>query len=321
MIVVWRVTTRCNHSCKFCAYDQSLPLVRSVVDSEQVQRVGRLLVDYQRHTGKSVLLSWLGGEPFLWKPMLSVTRELFDLGLRLSTTTNGSTLGNEQHRAWAIAYLRELTISIDGAAVLHDSVRGTPGGWLKLKSQIQQLARERDRAQSLLRLRINTVLMHQNIHQFAAQCEEWANWGIQDITFNQLGGRDRPEFYPMHRLLPSDMAYLKALMPELRERLALQGVSLCGGEAYVERMSRSAQGETYPVLDCSPGERFIFIDENGIASPCSFTIGEYGVPVSNWIDWQDVQDAPKVWSAMRTQSTASSCKDCMATHLFEKFES
>jgi MoaA/NifB/PqqE/SkfB family radical SAM enzyme len=321
MIVVWRVTTRCNHSCRFCAYDQSLPLSRSNVDTEQVLRVGHLLADYQRNTGKPVLLSWLGGEPFLWKPMPQLTQELFDLGLRLSTTTNGSTLGNELHRAWAIAYLRELTISIDGAADTHDSVRGTAGGWLKLKSYIQRLSYERQEARSSLKLRVNTVLMRQNIYQFAEQCEEWASWGVQEITFNQLGGRDRPEFYPMHRLLPGDIAYLKAMLPQLRHRLALQGISLCGGDTYLDRMSRSAEGVAYPVVDCSPGQRFVFIDENGIASPCSFTTDQYGVPVSSWRDWQDVRDASQVWRDMQKQSVASPCSDCMATHLFEKFQS
>ncbi len=321
MIVVWRVTTRCNHSCQFCAFDQSLPLVRTSADTSEVVRVGRLLSDYQRHTGKHVLLSWLGGEPFLWKPMFPITEELFASGLRLSTTTNGSTLSNENHRAWAITHLRELTISIDGAADTHDALRGTPGGWFKLKSQIQQLAFESQQARSSLRLRINTVLMHQNIRQFAAQCEEWARWGIQDITFNQLGGRDRPEFYPRHRLLPLDIAYFKALLPELRQSLARQGVSLCGGDTYLNRMSLSAKGENHPVIDCSPGERFIFIDEHGMASPCSFTTDQYGVPVSNWNDWRDVQDTSRVWRDMRSQSVAPPCNDCMATHFFEKFQS
>lgn len=320
MIVVWRVTTQCNHACKFCAYDQSLPFSRINTDGAQALRIGLLLAEYQQQTGKPVLLSWLGGEPFLWRHLFPVTEHLSAAGLCLSTTTNGSTLGNARHRQWAASHLHELTISIDGDANAHDAVRGTPGGWLKLKTAVQQLAEDCARTDSPLRLRINTVLMHQNIHQFSAQCEEWARWGIQEITFNQLGGRDRPEFYPAHRLLPTDIAYLKSMLPDLRHRLATQGVRLCGQEAYLKRITHSAQNAPYPVDDCAPGEQFIFIDEHGLASPCSFTTNSYGIPIDSWQRWQDVRDLSHTWRSMRTCARSPSCSDCMATHHFEKFQ-
>jgi MoaA/NifB/PqqE/SkfB family radical SAM enzyme len=80
MIVVWRVTQRCNLSCPFCAYDRSSSWPRRDADAAVVRRFGGVLAEYQRSTGDRVLVSWMGGEPFLFPPLseLSVwfTKEL-----------------------------------------------------------------------------------------------------------------------------------------------------------------------------------------------------------------------------------------------------
>ena len=76
------------------------------------------------------------------------------------------------------------------------------------------------------RLRANVVLMRNTIADFEALCMELAGWGIAEITFNQLGGRDRPEFFPAHRLLPDDAAWLTSEIPRLRARLNGLGVQL-----------------------------------------------------------------------------------------------
>ena len=51
MIVVWRITTRCNLSCPFCAYDRRLPFDRSSADPETIRRFLEILANYQQATG------------------------------------------------------------------------------------------------------------------------------------------------------------------------------------------------------------------------------------------------------------------------------
>lgn len=69
MIVLWRVTERCNLACGFCAYDRRLPGIRLEAQSADVKRFAGLLGAYQQVTGTRVLVSWLGGEPLLWEPL------------------------------------------------------------------------------------------------------------------------------------------------------------------------------------------------------------------------------------------------------------
>src|SRR5688500_12066219 len=96
MIVVWRVTTQCNLACGFCAYARDLPLPRVEADENVVLRFARLLAIYQERRADPVMISWLGGEPLLWKPIerLSALIER-ELGLRVSATTNGTALKSE----------------------------------------------------------------------------------------------------------------------------------------------------------------------------------------------------------------------------------
>ena len=72
MILLWRVTTRCNYSCGFCAYDRQLTIPRLSIDPAEAERVALLAAEVARDRGEDLLLSWLGGEPLLWPPFADV---------------------------------------------------------------------------------------------------------------------------------------------------------------------------------------------------------------------------------------------------------
>src|SRR5262245_48574777 len=133
MVVVWRVTERCNLSCKFCAYDRELSRPRRDASPECIRDFGAVLAEHQRVTGDSVLVSWLGGEPLLWQPLTELTRMFCsDYGLRVSTTTNGTRLSSAEMRAHLLEYYSELTISVDAIGRLHDELRGWSQGFARL---------------------------------------------------------------------------------------------------------------------------------------------------------------------------------------------
>jgi MoaA/NifB/PqqE/SkfB family radical SAM enzyme len=257
-----------------------------------VLRVATALADYQNLTGQPVLLSWLGGEPLLWKPLAGLTKAVRALGLEVSATTNGTTLGSSAMRRHLCDAYKELTISVDGFSSLHDPMRGWSGGFEKLRRWVPTLAAEARAGGSALKLRANIVLMHQTIAAFPALCEELASWGIAELTFNQLGGRDRPEFYPARRLTLADVGTLEAQLPRLRGRLAETSTTLIGGDKYLDRIRASAMDEANPVEDCSPGESFLFIDERGRIAPCSFTNEDYAVSIDDIASALDIAALP-----------------------------
>lgn len=322
MIVVWRVTERCNLSCAFCAYDRRLPGTRHEVEPQIVRRFAEVLGAYQAVSGDPVLLSWIGGEPLLWRPVFDVSAYLHKtFGIRLSATTNGTTLHLPEVQRGILAYFNELTVSVDGFADFHEAMRRWPGGWQRLRAAVRQLADARDAADGSLKLRANIVVMHDNLPAFTELCEELADWGFNEITFNQLGGRDRPEFFPAHRLRAEDARALSALIPSLQGKLALRGIRLCANEQYLQRIEASSENRSLPVADCGPGQRFVFIDERNRIAPCHFTSEEFGIPLTEMKTAQDLLNLPTRFSAARRCTPQSACSDCPSTQVFAKFAS
>jgi MoaA/NifB/PqqE/SkfB family radical SAM enzyme len=324
VIVIWRVTTACNLSCGFCAYAKDLPFARSSVEPEVVRGFARVLAEYRRASDERVLLSWLGGEPLLWAPWRELSAELKAFDLQVSATTNGSTLGSPSVRAFVVENLAELTVSVDGIGAVHDRLRDSPGGFDRLERDVRALIRERVLAGRGPRIRVNTVLMADNVEQFAALCERLATWGVDEISFNQLGGNDRPEFHATHRLHLTDVERFAAELPHARESLAARGVRLLGGDRYLERLRATASGRSIRVAECQPaeplsGEQTLFITEAGIVAPCSFTTADYGVPVSEIDSVAALRALPAGVRAKRAAQRSRWCDDCPSTQLFDKF--
>jgi MoaA/NifB/PqqE/SkfB family radical SAM enzyme len=321
MIVVWRVTERCNLACGFCAYDRRLERSRRDADPAAMLAFGSALAAYQRAAGDPVLVSWLGGEPLIWSPLERLTTAfVHDLGLRVSVTTNGTALASEKVRAHVLDSYDEVTVSVDALGAAHDAMRGWRGGFSQLRRVVPLLAAGRRSPRP--RLRANVVLMRDNVAGFADLCLELAGWGFDEITFNQLGGNDRPEFWAEHRISPNDVDRLAGDLMELRQALAMRGVTLRGGDRYVERIRSSASGRRLRVHDCGPGERFLFVSERGIVSPCSFTESALGIPIAELWSGADVAALPARFGAARTARRASMavCDDCPSTQVFAKFE-
>ena len=312
-VVVWRITERCNLSCGFCAYSRTLERSRREADPAEVLRFGRVLAAFQEATGQRVLVSWLGGEPLLWPALAELSATFSDtLGLALSTTTNGTALASPRVREMLATHFAELTVSIDGLTDFHDRVRGWPGGFASLRESVRALEGPALR-------RANTVLMRDNIADYPALCRELATWGFRELTFNQLGGNDRPEFHAIHRLHAEQVRALWAALPALRNELAARGVTLRGSPAYLRRIEATTSGARLPVEDCQPGARFLFIDEMGRAAPCSFTAAGYSVPISELRTVADLRNLPQRFATMRSAQRLAPCLDCHSTQVCEKF--
>lgn len=320
MILLWRITTRCNFACAFCAYDRRLGGTRHSVDPAEVERVALLAGELAARSGERLLLSWLGGEPLLWPPLLDLSDRLArHPGIALSLTGNGTRLGDPAVRQRLLQSFAELTLSLDGPEALHDALRGAPGSFARVRAAIAALVTERRARGASFKLRVNAVVMRETLPHFADLCLMLADWGVDEITFNQLGGRDRPEFFPHQRLSSADAARLAALVPQLKAQLGAQGVRLCASPDYLARIDASSRGEALPVPDCGLGKQFLFVDELGRIAPCSFTPADYGIAVSTIRTPGDLAALPARFRAARSSAPAADCADCPSTQHFGKF--
>jgi hypothetical protein len=163
--------------------------------------------------------------------------------------------------------------------------------------------------------------MRENIHAFEAFCMEIADWGIRELTFNQLGGIDRPEFYPDHRLLPDQAAWLAGELPRIQQKASDRGLKVFGTSPYLERISASSRDVAVSIEDCNPGRNFLFINEENVISPCNFTTESYGIPVSEITDVEALMKMPDRFHTNQRYSRAEPCNNCLSTQVFEKFSS
>ena len=326
LVVVWRVTEACDLRCAYCGYSGELPRRRAEADLAAVLAWGRVLGDYAAQARREVMVSWLGGEPLGWPGWQAAARKFRqDYGLGLSVTTNGTRLEAEAVRQALVSDFAELTLSLDGPPAVHDGLRQAPGLSRRLERGVRLLRELRDRQGSALRLRLNAVLMRETVHALDALCRIAAGWGFDLLTFNGLGGRDRPEFFPEHRLLPEHLDELRAALPGLRSHWAAQGLTLCGSEQYLARLAAAAAGRPVPV-DAGPGnvcqrsgEAFWFVDESGWVSPCSYTSAIYGRRLADLAAPEALRALPEEWAQARREALAPACGDCPSTQVFGKF--
>jgi sulfatase maturation enzyme AslB (radical SAM superfamily) len=320
LVIVWRITEACNLNCQFCAYSKALQKPTHSADRSEVERFGRLLFEYKKNTGREILVSWLGGEPFLWKPILELSELFAQNGIKIATTTNGTPFTSPKIRQHVLDNYTELTFSLDGLADFNDWARMQTGLFAQLETNIKALQAEKIAQNRPLKLRVNTILMRENIAHFETLCEQLAAWGIQELTFNQLGGNDRPEFYPANRLTPEQVEDFIQNFEPLRLRAAARGLKIFGSPQYLNRFICTSKGLKIPIADCKPGAWFWFIDEQARMSPCSFTVGGYNLPLASIQTIADLEAVPARFSDLRAQNILPACMDCHSTQVFEKFD-
>lgn len=335
-VVVVRVSTDCTLGCQFCGFSRDLRLPSRSIDWTVLEKLGRSLQRFQESSNREVLVAWLGGEPFLWRDWRRASRFYHEqLGLGLAVTTNGIALKSPAIREDVLRWFKEITISIDGLAESHDRLRQRPGMFAELEQVVRTLVSESrsdltkddysiqfqeniaTHLSAPLVLRVNTVLTRHNIESFPKFCREMAQWGFNEITFNQLGGNDRPEFYPENRLLPEQVRRLGDVLPELQREMSKCGLFLKGSEAYLRRMLASSEETKIPVEDCGPGESFLFVDELGRLSPCSFTSTDFSDMNTESLS---IEDLALKFAEKRHTNRPNACADCLATHISAKFE-
>ncbi len=263
------------------------------------------------------MVSLLGGEPFLWSDWESVALRLVQLGLKVSATTNGLALENPRIATQVAQCMDEITFSIDGESQAHDLLRAMPGLHHRLERIVRSFINRRADRKPLVR--VNSVLTRHNIGQFESFAHQMADWGVDQLTFNQLGGNDRPDFYPHNRLLETQVKSFREAFPRWQSDLRRRGLDLLGSDGYLHRIECTSRNEAIAIDDCSPADGFLFVDESGRASPCSFTSDSLGVAIDTLTSATAIESLTEHWRQHRKQSRPKVCDDCHATHLHSKF--
>jgi MoaA/NifB/PqqE/SkfB family radical SAM enzyme len=228
-------------------------------------------------------------------------------------------LDTEEARKNVLEHFSEIVFSLDGFEKCHDRIRQRKGAFAKTSRAISQLSAQKAITGKPLSVQVNTILLRENIDEFRQFCEYLVSLGVNSLTFNQLGGFDRPEFYGDNRLLPEQVEQFSQNLPQIKREYADRGLTIYGGALYLERLRSSSQNQKIPVAECWPGKWFWFINENGFISPCSYTTYEYRLPTKTIQTINDIDHAEHVFRDMRKNRCSHWCGDCHCTQNHDKF--
>jgi MoaA/NifB/PqqE/SkfB family radical SAM enzyme len=306
--------------CKFCSYSCDVERKRDSADDIEVNRLMSVISEYRKSSDKEILISWIGGEPFLWKNIISFSKVLFENGIEVSTTTNGLLLNDSDTITNISKYFSEIVFSIDSFKECDDDVRSCKGHFETVTRNIRMLDSVRKKMNSKLKIKVNTILMRRNVDRFEEFCGFLTELGVDEVTFNQLGGYDRPEFYDDNRLLTGQVLGLVAKLPYMKKSFAEKGLIIHGSENYNERILMTTRNEKNPISECNPGSWFWFINENGFISPCSYTSYEYMYSTKNIVCVNDVNKVEDYFREKRKINRSHWCDDCYCTQVYDKFE-
>jgi AdoMet-dependent heme synthase len=131
-ILPWRCTFSCDSNCTHCASAGKTPFPDEVDTSDAMH-----IVDQIYDFGAS----WLGisgGEPLLRKDLFEIVRYAKKVGLNVSIITDGHLFDDKTFENIVKNEVR-VSVSIDGAEKINDSIRGK-GTYVKAVSAIEQLS-------------------------------------------------------------------------------------------------------------------------------------------------------------------------------------
>ena len=278
-LVIFFVTSVCNAKCRTCFYWPELNQ-RGDLTWDEIRTLSRTMPSFTD--------LWLsGGEPMLRKELADIVR-LFYLnnGVRWTNLpTNG--LLPERTAEWVERILLEnpelrldLNVALDGLYEMQDSIRATPGNFVKTLKTLQAIQPAR-RKHAHLRVNVNTVICADNFDHILEIAEfVKARCSVDGHYFNIIRGN---ALEPGLKNIPAGR--LPALYRELQKVYAyyaptilkrLDGIEKRFGHAYYQgtlalhnkiQLENIDSPHPWP-MPCTASETSIVIDYNGDVRAC-----------------------------------------------------
>jgi MoaA/NifB/PqqE/SkfB family radical SAM enzyme len=165
--IYWNVNSVCNLRCKMCdvgTFNEESNFYKNL-------RIDRKLHEITPERFATVIdevaeyrptISINGTEPLMYKPLGQVVGYARRAGLEVTVTTGAYNLP-ERAEELAGAGLTRLNVSIDGAAALHNEIRGRKDAFEKATTGIQRFREAADRAGASAEIYVNCTIMNMNV--------------------------------------------------------------------------------------------------------------------------------------------------------------
>jgi sulfatase maturation enzyme AslB (radical SAM superfamily) len=319
LVVVIRVNEACNFKCPFCAYRADRAFQRHDVNLSVLIPFISALGEHSASTGQEVHVSWLGGEPLLWRNIKEASTAARSAGLTVGVTTNFSYRSQSQIKTM-LHQLAEITISIDGVPETHAMLRQRPIAEVRhAMSLISELSRIPRRT---FLLRVNSILTKYSVDQFDHFVTLLQDIGVDELTLNVLGGRANAHFAAENSMSSDQWRGFKDKLIQYQSRLNsnLNGLIIVGSLGYWERIDRQVDGYHYTIEYCDPGSKTLFVESDGAMSTCSFTLREMGANIADTQTAGELRKFIDRMIAARRKTVFEPCTDCRDPNACGKYK-
>lgn len=298
--VVWEITNACNAHCIHCGSKSGLKRENELT-KEQALKVCDELKDLGCE-----FVTLIGGEFFLSPYWEDVCTRLLENGIRVGPLTNGLMLTSENISKLKKIGLKDIYISIDGVGQTHDYLRGVPGLFEKMMTNIK-LAKEQG-----FTIGVNTAISGKNIHEIdalhslVADIGAWV-WQIQIVE--NVGVAENNTQLHLKVAQIYDLARKVACYRKMK-KIEIFVADNIGAYCFFEPLIRDL-----PFKGCSGGKTSLGIQADGEVRGCLSIIGCADACEGNLHErtLTDIWNDPNCFTLYRNktlQNLQGYCKEC-----------
>jgi MoaA/NifB/PqqE/SkfB family radical SAM enzyme len=248
--VLWQVTNVCNYGCHYCIFASGPRRIVGELSFTEITQSIQHLANLSFSSFK-----FTGGEPFVRRDMIDILTFCSDRGLAYNISSNASLLDGEKvQRLKGLSGLEMMHVSFDGPTrSIHEAARGKKTFFPSLRGLSLLL-------EAQVPVRVGTVIFAGNEYFLSETANFLYQQGVPEVVFSLMEPAGR---------LSIDSPLLATRSPRVLQEELESLQSIYEGRMRIVGNVKS-QEEKKNCGRCPGGERFLFIDNLGRVSPCSW---------------------------------------------------
>ncbi|MFC1696779.1 radical SAM/SPASM domain-containing protein [Nanoarchaeota archaeon] len=249
--VLWEITNSCNYSCSYCIFTAENGKVEGELNTEEVFKV----LDGLK-SRNFTHIKFTGGEPFIRKDMLNILGKTSDLGFIVDVSTNGSLINDNKAKMIKEYGIKMIHVSVDGHnQETHEIARGK-NTYQRTIRGIQHLKNNDNY------VRVGTVIFKANENYLEAVIQSAESMEVDEIIFSFME--------PIGRMEGNDSIISNRPITEVKSELEELSDKYSGKINVNYSFTENTNNDEFGI--CPGGNRFLFIDNYGRVSPCTWIV-------------------------------------------------
>jgi len=251
--VIWEITHNCNYGCSYCIFSCNKTCIQGELTTEECFHV---IDELQKHDFKHLKIT--GGEPFLRKDIIEILKYASNK-MVTDISTNASLITPKKVEELNKIKLKMIHVSLDGTKEEHEAVRGKNTYNATMRG-LKALTKSRNK------VRIGTVIHSNNENNLETIIQESINYADEIIfsIMEPVGNQDKSQ--KKKRDNNDLLTELDGLKDKYRDKI-LVNYNFKPQPNFIKR--------------CPAGDKFIYINNLGNVSPCTWVYEKNKCCISN----------------------------------------